>query len=745
MTAYDRSRVNVSAFWTALLLIGVCLVLIAAPWFYGLVSFRDQLIAEIFISALFLLSLGVSRSLAGGFSGSPPARIFPIMDVWMAGVFLLGIFYVIVSTVRYTSLFAFLKLANAIFFYFAARQAIGSKGAFRTLLWLGLLIGTAYAVYGLLQYYGYIPHAYWLKRTNLSSRYVNGGHFAVLLLFGIFSAIILGVVQKRFWVRALILPFLFALCWALMLTRSRTVWGAFALSLFVYLISLRSGESIPSKIVSLIFVFLGIIAGGAILGKIGVLASAWQRIEAVWKSGFFSLFHRWHFWEGSVKALMDRPLGWGIGTFSAVFPQFRVHSDRFFVDYAHNEFLQIAVDFGIPGLIFFVAFLFFYFKRALSAIRNSQLSDSSRGAIAAFSALMLSLLISSLADFGLRIYATSLIFAAYLAVGEYIFEATAVEPLPSGLSSRFQPMVGAKGIFFVKMSAFLFALLSGLWAARQLYAEIHFERGTKLEKDFSWGLAQEEYQKAASISPITYEYFETLGNFYQKREGLSFGRDKKGSFRREAIRAFERGTILQPYSAPSHYALAVLYERGGDIQTSRSHYEKAVRFYPQNAVYTSEFAYFCLRHGDLPKAIELFESFRRIRFKEQARDEPCQILSEVARHTKKYQDLIRVISPRWEDHQCLAKIMGDSGKWDKADAEFETAAAGLRQLSGYRAYMTYLGDNTAQFYKAHGQWQKALKIYQQAVHELPGQAFYQEKAKEISEAMDTFRSGLPQP
>lgn len=712
MTTHDRASEAHSSFLSFTLLIAGSFVLAVGPWFYGLVLVRDQLITQTLVTAIFLIAILVWNS-GWNFRG---------LDNWMAGTFLLGIFYFLFSAIRYTSLLAFLKFANVIFFYFVMRGAIQTRWTFRAMLWLGVFLTSAYAVYGLLQFYGYIPHVYWYKPTNLSSRYVNGGHFALFLVFGIFSALALLSLLKSSWIKIFVFPWLFPLCWALLLTRSRTVWGAFLIGFLVYAFLMQSTGSLRNRMISLVFTGLAVFSGGTVLAKFGVFDSVWQRIESVWNTGFFSLFHRWQFWEGSMNALTARPFGWGIGTFSSVFPQFRIHSDRFFVDYAHNEFLQLAVDFGIPGLIFFLAFILYYFKRGLTAVADPNRHPLSRKMIAIWFALMFSLFVASQADFGLRIYATSLMFAAYLAAGEYLF---AAQPAASG----------ASGLPILKAACFIFVLICGFLTSRQLYAQIHFERGVQLEKDFSWEKAREEYEKAAAFSPITYQYFETLGTFYRKRSGLASNKGTKTLFRQKAIQAFERGARLQPYSAPVHYALAMSYDESGNPEQSRKNFKDAVRLYPQNAVYVLEFAYFSLKNGNVPEAIDLFERFQQIRFRELSRDSPCQILTEVAKYTKNYHDLVRVVSSTWEDHQCLAKIMGESGEWDKATTEFKSAAKKLQEQSGYKAYMISLGENTADFYSAHGKLEKALAIYQEALHKLPEQTSYQEKIRQISEKM----------
>ena len=63
---------------------------------------------------------------------------------------------------------------------------------------------------------------------------------------------------------------------------------------------------------------------------------------------------------------MKRPfLGWGLGTFPVVYPQFRSFYTTFFVNQAHNDYLQLLVETGLAGVSIAVWFLVLVFRRAL--------------------------------------------------------------------------------------------------------------------------------------------------------------------------------------------------------------------------------------------------------------------------------------------------------------------------------------------------------------------------------------------
>ena len=54
-----------------------------------------------------------------------------------------------------------------------------------------------------------------------------------------------------------------------------------------------------------------------------------------------------------------RPIaGWGLGTFSAVYPGFRSYYTNFFINQAHNDYLQCLIETGAAGFLIMGWFLF---------------------------------------------------------------------------------------------------------------------------------------------------------------------------------------------------------------------------------------------------------------------------------------------------------------------------------------------------------------------------------------------------
>jgi O-antigen ligase len=112
----------------------------------------------------------------------------------------------------------------------------------------------------------------------------------------------------------------------------------------------------------------------------------------------------------------QRPiLGWGLGTFETVYPQFRSFYTDLLVDKAHNDYLQLLAETGVVGFAIVIWFLVAGFRTALPKIR--QWPSNVNGAVALVAVVGISgILVHSLVDFNLEIPANALLFYVLCAV-----------------------------------------------------------------------------------------------------------------------------------------------------------------------------------------------------------------------------------------------------------------------------------------------------------------------------------------
>lgn len=642
-------------------------------------------------------------------------------DIFIFLSLLVSSFYVIFSVLPYQSLLAFLQFVSCILFYQLIRGFVWNWSRLSTCLYIVLAVGFFYSVYGLLQYRGLLPHAFWDPPESLASRFVNGGHFASFLLFPLFGGISLLVSTRKTLVQLVLIFLLMVIGGTLLLTRARAVWLAFFVGLVVFL-WLAVRNQVLDRRASFGMALLTI--GGGILLFLGRgMEKILQRFGELWlamdtplapgKIQFYSLLYRREIWKGALQAIVEQPWGWGLGTFSSIYPRYRTHSDQFFIDYAHNEFLQIAADLGIPGLLLLIGFLFLYLQRASSFLRRKEVPPSRKAIGAGFIALWVSLVLVSQVDFPLRIYATGILFATFLGLSAYLFEGP-------------PPRFFKKGSWMIP---WLLVFAANFVAARQLFAELHFHEGKRLEEGLSWKEAQGEYEKAVRLSPFFARYEEALGYLYEERAKIAFDKNQRKGLLKKAIRAYEEAGRLEPNRALTHYLLASLYEEEGETLRAQAEFLKATALEPKKAVFIAEYGYFAARHSLVDEAIEAFERLKNLPFHGEVMVDHNKILGLCYRLTKDYHQLRRLIPDHPSGHWSLGRLMGESGQWDYARRELEIAMKKAKESSP--AWFEDMARDTAKFYLSHNRFQEALKIYQELAVRNPHDEEVKGKIEEI--------------
>jgi len=130
----------------------------------------------------------------------------------------------------------------------------------------------------------------------------------------------------------------------------------------------------------------------------------------------------------STRATTDfMPWGSGLGSFSRIYAVYEDH-DRLdpttSVNHVHNDYVELALETGVPGLIVLALFLLWWFRSAWRAWTAPEPDPYARAAAIA----SLAILIHSAVDFPLRTAAIGACFAMCLALLVRVRREAAEEP-----------------------------------------------------------------------------------------------------------------------------------------------------------------------------------------------------------------------------------------------------------------------------------------------------------------------------
>lgn len=120
--------------------------------------------------------------------------------------------------------------------------------------------------------------------------------------------------------------------------------------------------------------------------------------------------------QNSLQTLQDFWLtGSGAGSYYSIFPNYRDNQSYFFYDFAHNDFLQFWIEYGLIGCLFFVSIVILSFIKAIQAQQQRHTAILKGMGFAAMMGIM-SIMIHSSTDFNLQIPANALLFTLLCAV-----------------------------------------------------------------------------------------------------------------------------------------------------------------------------------------------------------------------------------------------------------------------------------------------------------------------------------------
>jgi O-antigen ligase len=120
-------------------------------------------------------------------------------------------------------------------------------------------------------------------------------------------------------------------------------------------------------------------------------------------------------WSNTARAIdQTLPVGTGVGSFRQLYPHYEEAGliKSTFTSHAHNDYLETALESGVPGLVLLIVFLAWWVLRA-HWIWRSRLPDCYPQAATIASA---ALLLHSIVDYPLRTAALSSVMAACLAM-----------------------------------------------------------------------------------------------------------------------------------------------------------------------------------------------------------------------------------------------------------------------------------------------------------------------------------------
>ncbi len=361
-------------------------------------------------------------------------------------------------------------------------------------------------------------------------------------------------------------------------------------------------------------------------------------------------YARWEMWRSALQIVMEHPLGIGLGLYQYIYPQYAFPVESQIARYGtvaqtpHSEYLQIAVELGVPGLLI-VGWGLYQVGRQIRAALGQRLRRLHRLAVVGASGAVGSLLVHAAIDSNLHEPALALALAACVAV---LVTSTALSQNAVDVRSPVPHAYRSVGMTI----AFVMLALMTLFVVRLGIAWTYYEKGNELNRAGDWVGAANYYDSAVELDPgkslyhsalaaVRFKQFERsqdlkhivvavqqlteafrlnpldgrlaglLGKVYARLSSVAdLGKEEQRAALLSAEKAYERATILEPFNVAHHWELGQVYLRLDNDRAGEASIKRAAELEPNFLRAREWIARLYLSRGELSRAQEEYSQIR---------------------------------------------------------------------------------------------------------------------------------------
>ncbi len=299
-----------------------------------------------------------------------------------------------------------------------------------------------------------------------------------------------------------------------------------------------------------------------------------------------TLWTRISMWRSALKMVVRYPiLGVGLGNFKLVYPAFKDSIITNFVGYAHQDYLQFAVETGLAGLASLSWLAFSFFKKIITEVKFKQpsfLTGLKVGGLAG----VFSMAIHSLYEFTLHTPSVALVFVL----------------LCSGLMALYlmgykaKTVVDIRGMRLSYLASAIVMIFYISYLGMLFLADRNYNEGLLAMARFSFNEAEEHFKKALSYVPHNAEYTARLGELYAHRSRFM---DDQHHYQKKAIALYKKAVSINPREGNLHIEAGIINARYGNKEEAKEEFVKALTLDPHNAFYRSILTEYAIAWGEL--------------------------------------------------------------------------------------------------------------------------------------------------
>ncbi len=540
-----------------------------------------------------------------------------------------------VSPIEYESRFELYQVATYTLVYFLVASNLYQPPNRLVIVGALLILAIGEAAYGLWQFRTHADVVLWLDRGENyhgrgSGTYFCPNHLAGMLemALAILVARLLvhrdpqGNLQSTLLVKLYEVAATVFVALGLFATLSRGGWVSAAVALLALLVWAEKARVLSSRLGISIFVTI-LLIGVAVWSIPRVRDRVEQdvRVRLDYVPGnspiqvAAGLSGRYPIWHATARMIRDHDwLGTGPATWEWMHLKYRDPRLQIRPQYAHNDVLQLASDYGLIGAALIVIMLACFYRHAWLLARQDESAELRVFALGS-SAAVTAILVHSFVDFNLHIPANALWLVTLMAL--------TVAPSANPTEGRYREF-HTPGRFALAFTVIVAAAGLGWVGVRFSLSARDTALGYNSSQEFEWDQAQTFYERARRHDPGNPEPLAEIGDAYRIQSSLVDAPEDRREQRRLAHLAadsYRKSLRLNPYQSEVMLRLAAAYELAGDIGSAARTYAHALAVDPNNAFSWLRLGMFGHRQGDIAGAIKALRRSQQLNTVEPVADQ----------------------------------------------------------------------------------------------------------------------------